>query len=557
MSVLLQPPAATPTPSVPLRKRTSSFSYPVDQPSPSPRPPKSPRMGSSSLRRAETFLLLSDAPPTTAPSPSPSTTQAQTTAPTQGPLPYYRTLAYQKDQRMKRKGMFLNSRPQHQPQQHQPALVQTPHQAVRHSLSSAQQQQQRVSAPAAARSNSGTSAIATSSTSTTAISSTATSSSGLRPLLLSAAASTSNATSNSGHRRGPSYPPSTSSSTTPYTSYTPKRPRPTPQPRAPTQVILPSISSPNPRTTIITHRTSSPLSPTPHAPLLSSSSSNINVINAARPRPRGKHEPDLLRAAIKIRMASTPEGQRILRLGPRLALMDWEMEVAAEGMCRVDDRALGDEQSTDGKTGGSESKDEDDGVKKVDVNGLSKAGTRWGILEVTRDLERLVADEEMRERMMMDEVEEMMDMALDGDGDVVMGDATVTSTAASTTAVDPTALDTTTAVEPTSAGTLSPATPTPSSTPSTSTTTTTPIPTPTSALSPTPTSTSTRTTPTPTPTPTTTPTPRVRLPLKRTTSMAVLPPMTMTMSTNTPVLTASWVVVRSSEADWEMVDCAA
>ncbi|KAJ3492426.1 hypothetical protein NLJ89_g11243 [Agrocybe chaxingu] len=109
--------------------------------------------------------------------------------------------------------------------------------------------------------------------------------------------------------------------------------------------------------------------------------------------------------------------------------MDWEMEVAAEGMCRMDNQFevdLDEQKSSesDRKTGGE---GEEGVVTKVDLPGLSKAGTRWGILEVTRDLERLVADEEMREQMMMDEA---MDMALDenGDGDVVMGDASVNTT---------------------------------------------------------------------------------------------------------------------------------
>jgi len=69
---------------------------------------------------------------------------------------------------------------------------------------------------------------------------------------------------------------------------------------------LPSIASPI--TITRTHRTSSPLSPS-------------RTILPGRPVfPRSKQEPDLYRVAIKTHMRSSPEGQKILHMGPRLAL---------------------------------------------------------------------------------------------------------------------------------------------------------------------------------------------------------------------------------------------
>ena len=77
-------------------------------------------------------------------------------------------------------------------------------------------------------------------------------------------------------------------------------------PKPPSQVILPSIASPI--TISRTHRTSSPLSPT-------------RTVLPGRPVfPRSKQEPDLYRVAIKTHMRSSPEGQKILHMGPRLAL---------------------------------------------------------------------------------------------------------------------------------------------------------------------------------------------------------------------------------------------
>ncbi|KAF8797435.1 hypothetical protein BYT27DRAFT_7204610 [Phlegmacium glaucopus] len=77
-------------------------------------------------------------------------------------------------------------------------------------------------------------------------------------------------------------------------------------PKAPSQVILPSVASPI--TITRTHRTSSPLSPS-------------RTVLPGRPVfPRSKPEPDLYRVAIKTNMRSSPVGQRILHMGPRLAL---------------------------------------------------------------------------------------------------------------------------------------------------------------------------------------------------------------------------------------------
>ena len=77
-------------------------------------------------------------------------------------------------------------------------------------------------------------------------------------------------------------------------------------PKAPSQVILPSVASPI--TITRTHRTSSPLSP-------------LRTVLPGRPVfPRSKQEPDLYRVAIKTHMRSSPEGQKILHMGPRLAL---------------------------------------------------------------------------------------------------------------------------------------------------------------------------------------------------------------------------------------------
>jgi hypothetical protein len=73
-----------------------------------------------------------------------------------------------------------------------------------------------------------------------------------------------------------------------------------------TQIILPSVS--NPVVQIRTFRSSSPLAPT-------------RTVLPGRPVfPRSKAEPDLYRKAIITRMRCSPEGRKILHMGPRLAL---------------------------------------------------------------------------------------------------------------------------------------------------------------------------------------------------------------------------------------------
>ncbi|KAF9234235.1 hypothetical protein BU15DRAFT_79256 [Melanogaster broomeanus] len=45
-----------------------------------------------------------------------------------------------------------------------------------------------------------------------------------------------------------------------------------------------------------------------------------NCFHPDHPFPRSKPEPDLYRVALKARMRSSPEGEKILRMGPRLAI---------------------------------------------------------------------------------------------------------------------------------------------------------------------------------------------------------------------------------------------
>ncbi|PSR72933.1 hypothetical protein PHLCEN_2v11170 [Hermanssonia centrifuga] len=61
------------------------------------------------------------------------------------------------------------------------------------------------------------------------------------------------------------------------------------------------------RFTITTFRTSSPLAPT------------RSILPARAAFPRSKPEPDLYKVAITTRMRMSPEGQKILHMGPRLA----------------------------------------------------------------------------------------------------------------------------------------------------------------------------------------------------------------------------------------------
>jgi hypothetical protein len=223
MHLPLQAPPIQQQPSPP-RKRTSSFSYPVAVLSPNPRPAKAPRTTKMGLlRRTETIVHV------------PETTNTTTNS-TNDSLPYYRTLQYYKDQRLRRRGVNRATA--------EPLTIRT------------------------------------------------------RPI---------DDSSQYGGRQSPQQPPPTQSSVTPkpqkVTFNTTKR---VSAPKAPTQVILPSVASPI--TVARTHRTSSPLSP-------------LRTVLPGRPVfPRSKQEPDLYRVAIKSHMRSSPEGQKILHMGPRLAL---------------------------------------------------------------------------------------------------------------------------------------------------------------------------------------------------------------------------------------------
>lgn len=205
--------------SSPPRKRTSSFSYPAAVLSPNPRPAKAPRttkMGS--LRRTETLVHV------------PETTNTTTNS-TNDSLPYYRTLQYYKDQRLRRRGVNRATA--------EPLTIRT--RPIDDSSQSPQQQ-----------------------------------------------------------------PPTQFLSTPKPQKVTFNTTKRVSAPKAPSQVILPSVASPI--TVARTHRTSSPLSP-------------LRTVLPGRPVfPRSKQEPDLYRVALKTHMRSSPEGQKILHMGPRLAL---------------------------------------------------------------------------------------------------------------------------------------------------------------------------------------------------------------------------------------------
>ena len=215
------------------RKRTSSFSYPTTVLSPNPRPAKAPRttqMGS--LRRTETLVQLPETNTTSA-----SVDYANNTI---APLPYYRTLQYYKEQRLRRKGLVNRATAE-------PITIRTrPNDLALQDANCQSPQQQPQS-----------SATQPSST----------------PKPHKASFSTI--------KRAPPL-------------------------KAPCQVILPSVASPI--TITRTQRTSSPLAPS-------------RTVLPGRPVfPRSKPEPDLYRVAIKSHMRSSPEGQKILHMGPRLAL---------------------------------------------------------------------------------------------------------------------------------------------------------------------------------------------------------------------------------------------
>jgi hypothetical protein len=234
LPVPISPPEATSA-----RKRTSSFSYSNTAFSPNPRPAKAARMtGTDTLRRHDTMLVIPEGTTNSVSASKSVGCNADATS-----LPYYRTLQYFKDQRLRRKALH---RPNVEPigthtrlevTHPQPAPCEIP-----------QHEQPRCPPVSAAK-------------------------------------------------------PPPSKPRNPNVVTTKKR---TPTPTAPPQVILPSVSSPI--TVLRTPRTSSPLSPTrttlPGRPVF----------------PRSKPETDLYRTAIKMCMRSSPLGQKILHMGPRLAM---------------------------------------------------------------------------------------------------------------------------------------------------------------------------------------------------------------------------------------------
>ncbi|KAG5653646.1 hypothetical protein H0H81_011748 [Sphagnurus paluster] len=123
---------------------------------------------------------------------------------------------------------------------------------------------------------------------------------------------------------------------TPTPTHTPKStPTPTPapkhkhKPKQPQQIVgLKPTPPPTPA------RQSSPLAPK-------------RAILPARPHfPRSRPEPDLLRKAIRTCMRASPEGQHILRMGPRLALATRELERLVAGQSEPEDVVMADATSS-------------------------------------------------------------------------------------------------------------------------------------------------------------------------------------------------------------------
>ncbi|KAF8841792.1 hypothetical protein BDN67DRAFT_488826 [Paxillus ammoniavirescens] len=79
-------------------------------------------------------------------------------------------------------------------------------------------------------------------------------------------------------------------------------------PNAPLPKRATRVPPPKPQPALSSSRTTSPLAPT-------------QKLLSPRPIfPRSKREPDLYRVALKARMRSSPEGEKMLRMGPRLAI---------------------------------------------------------------------------------------------------------------------------------------------------------------------------------------------------------------------------------------------
>ncbi|TFK27819.1 hypothetical protein FA15DRAFT_134277 [Coprinopsis marcescibilis] len=255
------------------RKRTSSFSFSCAVfASANPRPAKAPRTSNMgvSLRRTETSLspLPTIEANTTPSEPAP----AETTKPT--PVPYNRSLQYQKDQRVARRKLAasrtagdgfttINSNTR-------PASTESKSQTMPSRRGAAQQEKGAKPSTPPSHSNR--------------------SSRSRPPIVLSTA------------------PPSVKRST------------------PPTKVILPSANSPHAVAIYATPRISSPLSPT------------RTELPARPVFPRSKQEPDLYKRALIGRMKTSDEGRKVLCMGPRLAISIWMATRDLERMVEDSDR---------------------------------------------------------------------------------------------------------------------------------------------------------------------------------------------------------------------------
>ncbi|KAF8183373.1 hypothetical protein BJ912DRAFT_853637 [Pholiota molesta] len=211
------------------------------------------------LRRQETVLLDSSTHPAQSALDPDSASLLATT------VPYYRTLQYYKDQRLKRKAVLnRNGEPM--------------------TISTSTPKPEGAKAPHTPQS--------------------------FKPLLLSAAK------------------PAGTLPLKPRKSAAAAVKRSAPAPKAPSKVILPSAACPV--TVSVTHRTSSPLCPSPP------------TLRPGRPVfPRSRQEPDLYRTAIRTRMAGTVEGRKVLLMGARLA---YSIEAATKELERI----VADQQERDG-----------------------------------------------------------------------------------------------------------------------------------------------------------------------------------------------------------------
>ncbi|KAF9048778.1 hypothetical protein BJ165DRAFT_1056749 [Panaeolus papilionaceus] len=123
--------------------------------------------------------------------------------------------------------------------------------------------------------------------------------------------------------------------------------------RAP-QVILPSASCPI--TTRVTPRTSSPLAPTPKS------------INPRPVFPRSKAEPDLYKTALKGCLKKSPDGQRVLHMGARLAMSIFVATRELERLVAMDSFRDAEGDVTMGDAWGDE-KEKDEGCLGLSLCG--------------------------------------------------------------------------------------------------------------------------------------------------------------------------------------------